>query len=108
VTCDTFWREQVVFKCAHCNTEIVWRNLQKVASVGYPDILTPFWPVACGWNAVLFLFAFIGTCVVGSSEIYDVRLVCSLNMNKKPGWRRVLHVTDHSGGFTSLRGPANI
>jgi len=102
VTCDTFWREQVVFKCAYRSTEIVWRNLQNVASVGHPDILTSFWPVACGWTAGLFLFAFIGTCIVGSCEIYNVRLACSLNMNKKPSWRRVLHVADPSGGFDSL------
>ena len=33
------------------------------------------WLAACGWAVDLFLFAFIGACIVGSSEIQDVRLV---------------------------------
>jgi len=67
----------------------------------HPDILTYFWPVACGLTAGIFLLAFIGTCIVGSSGIYDVRLACSLNMNKKPSWRRLLHAAYPSGGFDS-------
>jgi len=99
VTCDTFRSEQAVFKCAHCSTEIVWRNLQMVTSVGHPDILTSFWPVAGGRTAGLFLFAFIGSCLVGSSEIYDTRLMCPLDIVNKPSWRRMLNAADHSGGF---------
>ena len=88
-----------VFKCAHCGTDVVWRNLQMVASAGHPDILTSFWPVACGQTAGLFLFAFIGSCIVGSSEIYELRLVCPLNIDRKPCWRRTLNAADPSGGF---------
>jgi len=97
-----------VFKCAHCSTEIVGRFLQKVASAGYPDILTSFWPFTCVRTAGLFLFAFIGSYVVWSSEIYDLRLVCPLNIDRKPCWRGVLNPVDPSRGFHSLQGPENI
>jgi len=97
-----------VFKCAHCSTEIVGRNLQKVASAGHPYILTSFWPFMCVRTAGLFLFAFIGSYVVWSSEIYDLRLVCPLNIDRKPCWRGVLNAVDPSRAFHSLEGPENI
>jgi len=47
VTCDTFGASgpcSAVFKCAHCSTDIAWRNFQVVAST----LTYLHRPVACG------------------------------------------------------------